>query len=354
MHMEGHAGLSEREKLVLYAVVKNFILTANPVASNLIAQNASLNFSSATIRNIMSELEDKGYIYQPHKSSGRIPTTFGYRIFVDQMMKRSRLSSEEKEKIRLAVNISSGAYDDVLRESSRILAHLSHQLSVILSPQFGEGIFQRMDINRLGSDRLLLVISIKSGIVKTIMMDIESEVPNIQLDMLNQLLNERLHGLKIKDIRTKFKEIVHDLSAEKSGLLHLFVDSAERIFDFSESNSIFLTGTPNIIRQPEFSDSGEISSVVEALEDKNVIIHLLDQNQIAPDLNVIIGEEISESKMKNCSIITARYKIGQIKGTLGIIGPTRMDYSYLIPLVEYTAQAVSESVEINLSYQSLT
>lgn len=352
--MEDHTALSEREKLVLYAIIKNFILTANPVASNLIAHNTSLTFSSATIRNIMSELEDKGYIYQPHKSSGRIPTTVGYRIFVDQMMKKSRLSSEEKEKIRQAVTIGSGAYDNVLRESSRILAHLSHQLSVIVSPQLGEGIFQRMDINRLGSNRLLLVISIQSGIVKTIMMDIESEVPNIQFDMLNQLLNERLHGLKIKDIRTKFKEIVHDMSAEKSELLHLFVDAADRIFDFSENNSVFLTGTHNIIRQPEFSDAEEISSVVEALEDKNVIIHLLDQKQIATDINVIIGEEISESKMKNCSIITARYKIGQIKGTLGIIGPKRMNYSYLIPLVEYTAHAVSESVEINLTYQSLT
>ena len=352
--MEDHSGLSEREKLVLYAIVKNFILTANPVASSFIARNSSLTFSSATIRNIMAELEDKGYIYQPHTSSGRMPTTVGYRIFVDQMMKRSRLSSDEKEKIRQAVSIGSGVYDDILRESSRILAHLSHQLSVIVSPQLGEGIFQRMDINQLGSNRLLLVISIQSGIVKTIMMDIESEVPNIQLDMLNQLLNERLHGLKIKDIKTKFKEIVHDISAEKSGLLHLFVDSADRIFDFSENNSVFLTGTHNIIRQPEFSDFEVISGMVEALEDKNVIIHLLDQGEITTDLNVIIGEEISESKMKNCSIITARYKIGQVKGTLGIIGPTRMDYSYLIPLVEYTAHAISERVEINLSYQSLT
>jgi heat-inducible transcriptional repressor len=334
--------------------VKNFILTANPVASSLIAHSGSLSLSSATIRNIMGQLEEKGYIFQPHTSSGRVPTNVGYRIFVDQMMRKSRLSSEEKEKIRQAININAGVYDEILKESSRILALLSHQLSVIVSPHLGEGIFQRMDINRLGSDRLLLIIYIKSGIVKTIMMEIESDVPAKQLDILAKLLNERLQGLKINEIRTKFKEIVSDISPEKSQLLHLFVDSAEKIFDFSENSDVFLTGTHNIIRQPEFNDFEEISRVVEALEDKNVIIHLLDQNQMMPDINVLIGEEISDSKMKKCSIITARYKIGQVRGTLGIIGPTRMDYSYLIPLVEYTSHALSESVEINLSYKSLT
>jgi len=346
--------LSEREKLVLYAVVKNFILTANPVASSLISRSGSFSLSPATIRNIMAQLEEKGYIYQPHTSSGRVPTNTGYRIFVDQMMKRNRLSSEEKEKIRQAVNFGSGLYDDILRESSRILAHLSHQLSVIVSPHLGEGIFQRMDINRLGSNRLLLIIYIRSGIVKTILLEIESDIPSKKIDILSQLLNERLQGLKINEIRTKFKEIIHDISPESTELLHLFVDSAEKIFDFSENSEVFLTGTHNFIRQPEFSNFEEVSGVVEALEDKNVIIHLLDQSQMIPDLNVLIGEEIKDTKMKKCSIITARYKIGQVKGTLGIIGPTRMDYSYLIPLVEYTAQTISESVEINLSYKSLT
>ncbi len=339
--------LSEREKLVLYAVVKNFILSANPVASNHIARNSSLSFSPATIRNIMSKLEELGFIYQPHTSSGRIPTSAGYRIFVDQMLKKNRLTSEEKEKINQAIKVSTGDYEYVFRESSRILAHLSKQLGILISPQLDEGIFHRMEISRLGSERLLLMISIRSGMVKSIILEIESSIPDKQLEVLKQLLNERLDGLKIKEIRTKFREIVQDLTDEKSGLMHLFIDTADRIFDFSENSSIFVTGTHNFLRQPEFTDHHELSGVVEVLEDKNIIVHLLDQPGVPANLNVLIGEEITESKMKNCSIISARYQFGLVQGSLAIVGPTRMDYGHLIPLVEYTARALSEILESN-------
>jgi len=343
--MEDIKLLGDREKLVLYAIVKNFILTANPIASNLIAKQHLLSFSSATIRNIMAELEEKGYIYQPHTSSGRIPTSAGYRIFVDQMMRRSRLSTEEKEKIRLAVNISTGDYEQIFRESSRILSQLSRQLSVLISPQLDEGIFNRMEISRLGSERLLLVISIKSGMIKTIIVETDSDVSDQQLDHLKQLLNERLSGLKIKEIRTNFREIVSDLSQDKIGLMHLFIETAGRIFDFSENSDVFVTGTANFMRHPEFTDYKQLVGVVELLENKHVVIHLLDPSGSVSDLNVLIGEEIDEIKMKNCSIIAARYKIGQVQGTLAVIGPTRMDYPHIIPLVEYTAQAISGSSE---------
>ncbi len=341
--MEDYKSLSDREKLVLYAIVKNFILTATPVASTFIAQHSHLSFSPATIRNIMSELEEKGYIYQPHPSSGRIPTTSGYRIFVDQMMKKNRLSPEEKEKIRHAVNFSTGDYEIIFRESSRILAHLSRQLSIIISPQLDEGVFYRMDISRLGRDRLLLVLSIESGIIKSIILEVDAEVTDKQLNILKSLLNERLSGLRIKEIRTKFREIVQDISDEKLGLIQLFIETADRIFDFTRTNDVFVTGTHNMIRQPEFTDFIELSGMVEILEDKRVIIHLLDRTSDYSDLNVLIGDEIDELKMKNCSIISARYKIGQVQGTLGIIGPTRMDYSHIIPLVEYTANILTDS-----------
>jgi heat-inducible transcriptional repressor len=342
---EDFKALSEREKLVLYAIVKNFILTVSPIASHFIARFSSLSFSPATIRNIMAELEEKGYIYQPHTSSGRIPTSAGYRIFVDQMLKKSRLSQEEKERIKQAVALSSGDYENLFRESSQILAHLSKQLSILISPRLNEGIFHRMEITRLGSERLLMIISIKSGIVKTIILEIETSVPDKQLDLLKQILNERLDGLKIRDIRNKFGEIVNDIRDEKSGLMHLFIDTADRIFDFSDNSTVFVTGTHNFLRQPEFYNHPELSGVVEVLEDKNIIIHLLDQTGLDENLNIMIGDEINEIKMKNCSIIAARYKIGEVKGTLGIVGPTRMDYGHLIPLVEFTARTLSDLLE---------
>jgi heat-inducible transcriptional repressor len=342
--MQDKMNLSDREKLVLYDIIKNFILTANPVGSNFLANNSHLSFSPATIRNIMVELEAKGFIYHPHTSAGRIPTTVGYRIFVNQMMKKARLTTQEKEKIQEAITSISGDYETVFRESTRILALLSQQLSIIISPQLADGEYNRMDINRLGNNRLMLIISIKSGIVKTIILDIKSDIPDKQIHLLQKLLNERLHGLKLKEIRSKFKKIIEDLPEKDSPLMHLFIETADRIFNFSEDNSIFFTGTHNMLRQPEFTNHKELSSVVEILEDKNIIIHLLDQRDFLDDVNIYIGEEIEEEKMKNCSIIAARYKIGEVQGTIGIVGPTRMDYSHLIPLVEFTAFTLSDSI----------
>jgi heat-inducible transcriptional repressor len=339
--------LTDKERIVLDAIVKNYILTATPVASNHISRLTHLAYSPATIRNIMVALEEKGYIYQPHTSAGRVPTTAGYRTFVDHMMRKNRLSKIEREKIRQAIMISAGDFENVFRESSRILAHLSHQLSIIIAPELEEGIFHRMDLNRLNSEKLLLIIAIKSGMVKSIVMEINSGVSDKQLITLRQILNERLHGLKLREIRTGFKEIIKDVPAENSAILHLFVEAADQIFNFSTNKGIFVTGTHNMLSQPEFINSGDMLRVVEVLEDRNVIVHLLDLGESSIDTNILIGDEIELNYLQNCSIITARYRIGQVQGTLGILGPKRMDYAHMIPLVECTAGLLSDSYEGN-------
>ena len=337
--------LSDREKLILEIIVRSFINSAKPVASSVISQLGNLALSPATIRNIMAVLEEKGYIYQPHTSAGRIPTTAGYRLFVDQIMRKSRLSLNDKEKIQLAVSVSSGDFETLFRESSRILAQLSQQLSIIVTPGMEEGVFHRMEITRLDSQRLLLIISIRNGMVKTIILEINSPIKDKQLEQLRQLLNERLSGLKLKDIRNNFRKIVTDISDDETSLMHLFIDTADQIFDFSEEIEIFQTGTYNILNQPEFSDFKETSNVVKLIEDKNIIIHLMDKGISSLNLSILIGEEIEEERLKNCSLITARYKIGSLQGLLGIVGPKRMDYSHIIPLIEYTANTLTDSYE---------
>ncbi len=339
--------IADRDKLVLEAIVRNFILTTNPVASSFISRNTALSFSPATIRNVMGRLEEQGLIYQPHTSAGRVPTNRGYRLYVDQMMKKARLSGPRKEKLRTALKQKPGDFESLLREVTRMLAQFSHQLSVIISPHLDESVFHRMDITRLSSDRLLLVISVKSGMVKTLMLEVNSRLTNKQLGSLRQVLNERLHGLKLRVIRTKFREIVRDLRHEDSGLIHIFIKSAGQIFDFSGKNDVFLTGTPNILRQPEFADNVALSRVVELLEDTRVVVHIFDESTAGEELNIRIGEEIGEENMINCSIIAARYKVDEAAGTLGIIGPTRMDYEQLVPLVEFTAQILSDSFQKN-------
>lgn len=338
--------LTQRETKILEAIINAFIVSALPVSSGYIARNRQLGMSPATIRNVMVELERKGCIYQPHTSAGRIPTTKGYRVYVDRLLHPSRLNSEEKVAIRESLSRHRTDYDEVLKESSRILAHLSHQLSVITFPRIGNGIFQRMEIVKLSAERILIIITIQSGLVKTITLEIPSNVSAESLDLVTQVLNERLSGMKLTDIRNKFSEIVADIDDREEGLVRLFLDTADQIFNFDDNLEFQFTGTHNIVQQPEFADIKLFSAMVEILESERVIVPLIEEDE-ETQITIRIGEEIQEERMRRCSIISARYKVGTISGTLGIIGPMRMNYAKLIPLVDFTAGSLTSLFRVN-------
>ena len=339
--------LTAREKIVLGEIVQHFIYNAVPVGSSLIARKSRLGMSAATIRNVMADLERKGYIYQPYTSAGRVPNTRGYRIYVNDLMKRARLSPEERNSIRETVQQTGSEFDEVLKEVSRILAHLAKQLGVIISPRIEQGAFERMEIVRISQNRILVVISIQSGLVKTIMLEINSRISEEKLHLVSQILNERLYGMKLSDIRRKFADIVKDIRHEDSGLVRLILSSANRLFDFEENIDVYYMGTHYMVQQPDFPNVEKVSSVVEALEDPHVMVHLLDEEKADKRVSIKIGEEIQEERMQDCSIITAQYRIGTVTGTLGVIGPTRMNYSKLVVLVEYTAQTITDILNKN-------
>ena len=329
--------------MVLGELVKIYIETAQPVSSLQIAQNSRISASPATIRNILAELEAHGFVYQPHTSAGRVPLTPAYRAYVDMLMKKSRLTPEEKQQITTPLNTG---YDldlqDVLNEVSRILAHLSKQLGIIISPRVEQGIFERMELIPLSSERLLIVISVKSGFVKTITLEIPQMVQPEKLHLVNQILNERLQGMKIADIKKTFSVIVKDIQHEDSGLVRLFLQRADRLFNFADDIDLYFKGTHNILQSPDFHDISAITSVVEMLETRRELVHLITKTDKVKDANIKIGEEIPDQKMQDFSIITARYQIGDISGVVGIIGPKRMNYSKFVSIVEYTAQRISE------------
>jgi heat-inducible transcriptional repressor len=335
--------LTTRTKMVLGELVKKYIETAQPVSSSQIAQNLKMSASPATVRNILAELETNGFVYQPHISAGRVPLTPAYRVYVDMLMKKSRLTPEEKQQIVSPLNTN---YDmdlqDVLNEVSRILAHLSKQLGIIVSPRIEQGIFERMELIPLSSERLLVVISVKSGFVKTITMEIPQTVQPQKLSLVNQILNERLQGMKIAEIKRTFSVIVKDIQHEDSGLVKLFLQRADRLFNFANNIDLYFKGTHNILQSPDFQDISTITSVVEMLETRRELVHLIAKTEKVEAASIKIGEEIPERKMQDLSIITARYQIGDISGVVGIIGPKRMNYSKFVSIVEYTAQRISE------------
>lgn len=336
--------LSHREKTVLRYVVHDFIETATPVGSRYISKRHEdvLGLSSASIRNIMSDLEYLGYINHPHTSAGRVPTDQGYRFYIDSLIQLDDISGSDQETIRK--NLDRVEETDVLlRESSRLLGSISRQLCVVTSPQFSSGVFEKMELVQITSNKVMVILSIKSGLVRTIMLEVASEIPREKLEELSRFLNERLSGLTLHQIRESFADRVRDAQNEDTGLIRLFIDSVDKLLIPNRSDKLHIAGAEKVIEQPEFVNAEDFRSVIELINNEEIIIHVLEKNETKPhEVRVSIGLENENSKLNQYSIITANYTTGDIVGSIGVIGPKRMHYARVIPLVDYVARTISE------------
>ena len=336
--------LSQRERTVLHYVVHDFIQTATPVGSRFISRKHEdvLGLSSASIRNVMSDLEDKGFINHPHTSAGRMPTDLGYRFYCDSLMELEQLSQLDQETIRKNLDAIEDS-EMLLRESSLLLGRISHQLSVVASPELSSGTFERLELVHITGNRIMVIISIKSGLVRTIMMEVATEIRRETLDDLGRFLNERLSGLTLQQIRESFAVIMNDAQNEETGLISLFIDSVDKLFASDRTDTLHIAGTENIIEQPEFVNPKDFRSVIELISNKEIIVHVLQKNEAKPrETRVTIGEEHEEEKLRHYSVVTSSYSLGEVTGSVGLIGPTRMAYARLIPLVDYVAKTISE------------
>ncbi len=341
----GHEELSDREKLILRSVIQQFILTASPVGSRIITRKYDIGFSPATVRNIMADLEESGFIGHPHTSAGRIPTDKGYRFYVDSLMEIQKIKNTEKGLINKSLDIEQIETDDILRLTTSILSNITKQLACVTYPRLDSGILAKLQIVSLSSSRILIVISIKGGLVKTITMEIDSEIKPAQIESVQNLLNERLCGLTFIEIRTTFTERFRDVEEDQKPVIRLFVDSVDKIFkDVSSRDNVYLTGASNIIKQPEFEDPEKFPGIVELIENKDIIIHILDKGSDAAldQVFISIGSENEDRKLEEYSFVSKEYSIGGTSGTLGIIGPKRMEYSKVVAIVDYMAKMLSE------------
>ncbi|HEY5615067.1 MAG TPA: heat-inducible transcriptional repressor HrcA [Bacteroidota bacterium] len=338
--------LNERERSVLRHVVYNYILTAIPVGSRILSKRIEEQWSPATIRNVMADLEEVGYLSHPHTSAGRVPTDTGYRYYVDYLMEVEELSKTEKQSIETLIE-QTVEQDDLFRETSRLLGKISKQLSVVASPHLSSGVFEKLELIPLSSSRLLVVISIRTGLVKTVMLEVKAEIRRETLLRVNQLLNERLAGLTLQLIRDTFAARLKDVQSEESGLVRLFIESVDVLFDDTkEREKVHISGTQNIIDQPEFIDPKNFRSVIELVENENVIVHLLEKHQNSENEVIItIGNENNEDKAKEYSVVATTYSADGVSGRLGIIGPKRMNYSKAVPLVDHVAKTIAKMLK---------
>jgi heat-inducible transcriptional repressor len=334
--------LTERELLILESLIQQFVVTANPIGSRFLSKKIKTKLSPATIRNVLTDLDEKGLIVQPHTSAGRIPTDKGYRVFVNDIMRRTSLSQPEKEVIQKRLAALSPDQDLILTRASQALSEVSKQLGVVLSPRFEKGIFGRLDLIHLSEKKLLAVISIKSGLVRTVTIELKADISIEKLEDTARILNERLQGLTLAAIRESIDRRMDDVLEGDVGLINLFIESVDQLFQLNEVDSIHFDGVHHMVGQPEFSNLSRTQQMIELVEaKKNLIVHVLNDSGIEDSLSIIIGTENNEILMKDLSLVSATYHVGSVTGVLGIIGPTRMQYARMVALVDYMAQSVS-------------
>ena len=337
--------LNDREKTILRSIVQQFILTASPVGSRNITKRFDVGVSPATVRNIMSDLEESGFINHPHTSAGRIPTDKGYRYYVDALMEIQKLKNSDKGFIDKNLDQNILETDEILKIASKLLSTITKQIACVTYPTLDNGILEKIQLVILSSTRLLVVVSIKSGLVKTMTLEFDTEVESEKLHKVESLLNERLNGLTFQEIRKTFKDRLSDIGDAEKPIIRLFIDSVDRIFkDHKKEDKLLITGATNVIQQPEFDDPGKFQSVIELIEDKDIIIHIMDKKRIGNNNNVLIsiGSENEEEKFNEYSLITKEYTFGETSGTVGIIGPKRMEYSKVVAIVSYLGDMLSE------------
>lgn len=332
--------LSRRQQQVLRGIVRSHIEKASPVGSRHLVKRYGLNCSPATIRNDMADLEEMAYIAQPHTSAGRIPTDKGYRFYVDSLMEYEGMSPQERQRIRGRMEQSQGDVYLILEETSRILGKNTKELCVVITPWLSHGIFDRLELIGLSERKILVVIHVRCRLVKTLVMEMETDVPQEDLEETTSVFNERLSGLSLEEIQTTIKERIQGTGRGNRMLMRRIAESAGSFFDFSLPAKVHYGGTQDILTQPEFSDAEMLRHVLALMENREVVMRLFRRKINRTE--VTIGRENNDSRLQKFSVIQSSYNLGKDVGTLGVIGPTRMYYGKILPLVDCVAKMMSQ------------
>lgn len=343
--MAEYQNLSERESQILQYTVQNFIEQATPVGSDKLVDMYNLSISPATVRNVLHKLEKKGCLSQPHTSAGRIPTERGYRYYVNSLMSPEPLSLYEHQAMDQLKKILNKDFDDAVFQAAQLLARLSNMLALVVSPKLAKGVFKKLDLISVSSSRLLIVLTIKSGLVKTVNIEVEHELNRNQLDYVASILNERLSGYPMSEIASKVNEMLADKQAQdNTGLIRIFIDSADTIFAERPINKFYYGGAEYIALLPEFRDENKYRQILEMLENEELVIYLMDQVTSSENVSVHIGKENKLQQIEDCSVVSATYNIGEITGKVGLVGPTRMKYGKMVSLVDQLVNRFNQNI----------
>lgn len=339
--------LDDRGAQVLRLVVEDYIETAEPVGSRTISKRMSQALSPATIRNIMADLEEVGYLCQPHTSAGRIPTGTGFRYYVNYLLARQQLARSDRDLLHQVGETEVAGADDVVRNATRLLSILSRHACVVVVSRFSHQAIRSISLLRAASDKILLVAVLQGGWVQHRLIEDEPGLTTDELEKINAYLNDMAVELTLPQLRVKIMNEMRREKARYDSLMRRALLLGSKAIADSLPGEVYIEGRTNILEQPEFvEDFQKLKRILHAFEEKGTILRLLDSALESDAIQVSIGAENPVEELPEISVVSSGYHQGEYAmGSIGLIGPVRMDYSRVIPLVEYTARLLSSILE---------
>lgn len=337
-----------RAQEVLRLVIKEHVRTGEPVSSRFVSRTHPERLSAATIRSIMADLTDEGYLAQPHTSAGRVPTDRGYRYFVDEVLASRRgLPRRDARKIEELL-LSTREIEDVLDQSSRMLSSLTRQVGVVIAPDLESAILEHVEFVRVAQSRVVAIFVSRSGLVTHRVIDTDEDIAQRDLDAISARLREHFTGMTLPDVR---RRLISSLREDREWIERLGQRAAQAVARFleepfpEETGGLILQGTSQLLDAPEFADLERLRDVMRVLEERTRLLRLLDRCLETTGVQVIIGSEFQEPSLAPISIVASRYRAGeQLKGLVGIVGPRRMEYARAVSVVDHFARSISQAL----------
>lgn len=340
--------MEERKKKILHALIKDYVATAEPVGSRTLAKKYDLGVSPATIRNEMTDLEEQGYVVQPFTSAGRVPSDKGYRYYVDQLMAEDMPAKTQinEKSINEVLSHTAQEMDALMKQSAKLLSQLTNYTAIVVRPNISKGNLEQINLIPVGERELMVLMRSDSGMLFHRVVELPEPIPADKLIAFERLLNQKFAGYNIADITST---IISDMAMQMlwhTSLLRQTLELFEQAFQtYDREDSVFINGTLNMLNQPEFRDVDKMRSVLEALETKDLMKNMIQPTE-QNSTKIYIGDELAHPDIKYCSVVTAPYTInGRYAGTIGVLGPTRMDYPRIVAFVEAISRQLSERMK---------
>jgi heat-inducible transcriptional repressor len=342
------AKLTPRDREILKDIIVSYILSAEPVSSRSVSKQGRLGLSAASIRNVMADLEEWGYLMQPHTSAGRVPTAAAYHLFIESMMQVRKVPARDRRYIE--DNLRSGDADQILGAASHLLSELSQQVGVVVTPVVGETVLKAVDFVPINGRKVLCVVVSAAGFVDNKVIETEEEIPREELVRISNYLTESFCGHTLREIRDRLLKLMAEERAQVNRMLALAIELAREGLNIDGGPEVLVDGTTVLLTQPELGDIGRVRRMFEAFADKARLVKLLNRCIQGSGVRVLIGDDSDLTSELGFSLVGAPYGVGdQTLGTLGILGPSRMEYERVIPLVHFLGETLSRALAESFS-----